>query len=262
MLISSFNIYGRISDFYLRTMVKEADIIIKAEIIKIDSQIKSKYAYAVAKDVYKGSPKDTLIIQCNATWACDITNAKVGEIGLYFLSKEKGLKKTRKYLIAGRGRFPFKIKDNDTLINFNPNVIFPWQIVKNSIADTLSKEKNELIFLNRSVKTSFLIAEVIKQLNQPELIKQKGHFISSPDEYIDFFIKKNDIKNEVDLETLYDGIPRIENDKKVLSFIYGTDEIRDVESKEFRDIMMKIYPDYIFIYKNNKLINISRNKKR
>jgi hypothetical protein len=257
LMVNVIPAYGKIADFYLYKMTNNADEIVTAKVININKKHNITTVVLLVKETLKGLTKDTIIFQYKLQSPCDISDSKIGESGIYFLSKQEGLNKlNRRLLFAGRGRNPFIFKNYDTLIQFNPDVVYPWSIVMNSIADTL--EQSGLTLTIRSVKYSTFIKIIKEQVDDTTIIHPKNKFIPPSQNVIDDFIGINNITNIIDKETLYDGTPRIGNSKIVLGFIFGTYNNSEIDSKEILKRMNIYFPFIEFTYSENKLLKIEK----
>lgn len=242
-------------------MIEHSDLIVKAKVINIKVKHNNVFVDLFADDIYKGNTKDTITFCYNNKELCNISDAIVGESGIYFLSKRNKNENFWNLLIAGRGRNKIIFKDNDSLIQFNPNIIYPWSIVKVQIIDTL-KNNTELLNVNHYVKLSNFIDLIRTQLNDTNRIAPNKKFPPPGRLTLDMYIQDYQISKSIDLETLYDGIPRIGNSKKILGFIFGTYKNDNVESKEVIKRMNIYFPYYKFKYNDDELIYIENVKRK
>ena len=255
ILLCSISTHCSIRDFYLREMTEFSDLIVKARVIKVKIKHNNVFVDLDAYEFYKGNTRDTISFYYNKKEICNISDAIVGESGIYFLSKRNINENFRSLLIAGRGRNKIIFKNNDSLIQFNPSVIYPWYIVKNHIIDTL-KNGTGLVNVNHYVKLTNFVDILRMQLKDTIQIKPNKKFPPPGRLSLDMYIQDYKISQSIDLETLYDGIPRIGNSKKILGFIFGTYKNDNVESKEVIKRMNSYFPYYKFKYNDDELIYI------
>jgi hypothetical protein len=254
ILTFAISVYSRVADFYLRDMVNLADVIVLATVNKVQEETHGKRATAIVNVCLKGNSSDTVYFQANPTWTCDISDAKEGESAIYFLTKPVNRRGFRQIVISGRGRIPLKFAGEDTLVNFQISAIYPWDLVSQAKIDTM-RTQNSFSYVVRSISLNLFKTKVMEQLKTKYDFVPK-RFIPPPDYVIHNFIEKNGIKNSVDLQTIFDGIPRIGNDKAILVFLFGTIDLTDINSIKFNKRLGKLFPGYEFAFESSKLTKI------
>jgi hypothetical protein len=96
----------------LETSVFESELIVLAKVTAMSAKDDDKmYATAQVLETWKGTPTKYVEFLAEGTWACDMTEAHVGETVVLFLVRGEP---SRSYLIdgSGGGRLPVQVVDD------------------------------------------------------------------------------------------------------------------------------------------------------
>lgn len=107
------------------TVVGESELIVVAKVMAVSGKEDDKaYATAQVLEIWKGGPLDYVEFLAEPTWACDITEAHVGETVVLFLIRGEP---SRSYLIdnSGGGRLPIQVVDNVSFATSHGHPVLP-----------------------------------------------------------------------------------------------------------------------------------------
>jgi len=108
-LIAASPVAAKVAPATLADVVQRADFI---GIVRVDSVstriplLKRRHASATILQSWKGQPNGKVRFIAEATWTCDISEAKVGEEAIVFIEGDR-------LVLAGRGRMPANILVSD-----------------------------------------------------------------------------------------------------------------------------------------------------
>jgi hypothetical protein len=116
---------GEMAAVHFAELAQTADVIVLARVASV-REIAQNRSYASARviETWKGVPGSKLEFLASPTWACDISDAVVGETALLFLTRDKS---SRSYVIArsGLGRMPLRTIRAKRYATFWDGVILP-----------------------------------------------------------------------------------------------------------------------------------------
>jgi len=217
VIFIAFNIEGRVISSSLNQLIKASDFIVIARVVNIDKERADRiFATARVDSILYGNPPDSIKFRAYPTWTCDESKAVKDENILLFAKKCSN----KKCEIAwhGRGRMPIIIRSDSLFISLLPDVIYTYDIINNSFADTI--HTNWGSYLNRYAaidKVVNAIKENIKCPGQPLWNSFVG-----PDMFVlDNYFKKNHELTESDLRMMFDGRFVSGANAKTLQFLLG-----------------------------------------
>jgi hypothetical protein len=120
-LITQSPVVAKVAPARLADLVQRADFV---GVIRVDSVstriplLKRRRASATILQSWKGQPSGTVHFIAQATWACDISEAKVGEEAIVFAQSDR-------LVLAGRGRMPIFTRESRRLAAIWPDVQLP-----------------------------------------------------------------------------------------------------------------------------------------
>ena len=120
-LIAESPVAAKVAPATLADVVQRADFI---GIVRVDSVstriplLKRRHASATILQSWKGQPNGKVRFIAQATWTCDISEAKVGEEAIVFIEGDR-------LVLAGRGRMPIFTRQGRRLAVIWPDVQLP-----------------------------------------------------------------------------------------------------------------------------------------
>jgi len=157
--VSSARIFGP----SLNQLVQRSSWIGYVNVVNVEQKLfNRKIATAQVIETYKGQNIDTIQFRSNPQWTCDVSNAEEGQKCFLFLSKNKG-----RNLItwAGRGKFLVSKNDGHECFELQNDVLYPYEVISNSIADTIKEKWGEII--RRKANVQILKKYIEKYINKP-----------------------------------------------------------------------------------------------
>jgi hypothetical protein len=120
-LLAGSPLAAKVAPATLGDMVQRADFV---GIVRVDSVstriplLKRRRASATILQSWKGQPSGTVHFIAQATWTCDISEARVGEEAIVLVECDR-------LVLAGRGRMPIFTRDGRRLAAVWPDVQLP-----------------------------------------------------------------------------------------------------------------------------------------
>jgi hypothetical protein len=125
LIVFTTSASAKLGAFGLDEMIRKADIIVvgKVEALLPKTGAPTNATVRVT-EVLKGAPGDTIALNVQQTWTCDVSEAKAGELILLFVWRDQ---KTGQNLIygSGRGRMPIDEVNGKNYATFWPEVRMP-----------------------------------------------------------------------------------------------------------------------------------------
>jgi hypothetical protein len=120
-LIGGSPVAAKVAPTTLTDAIQRADFV---GIVRVDSVsiriplLKRRWASATILKSWKGQPSGRVRFIAQATWTCDISDAKVGEEAIVFIEGDQ-------LVLAGRGRMPIFTREGRRLAAIWPDVQLP-----------------------------------------------------------------------------------------------------------------------------------------
>ena len=147
----------------LEVVVWESELIVVAKVAAVSPHGSEKsYATATVVEIWKGTSPPAVEFLAEPSWACDISEAEVGETVVLFLVRGES---SRSYLLAasGGGRMPIQVERDIQFVSASGYIILP-----DAIETTLATKDSEyprlvrLDTLRQAVKAMLLAPPVPK----------------------------------------------------------------------------------------------------
>lgn len=107
----------RVACIPLAELVKDCESIV----IGVTVSVQGSHARVELMQIWKGDRFGILDVSVDRTWACDVSQATVGEYGVYFLSHAAGEEELR-LAHSGRGRMPLRVADGVLKVNLGSDI--------------------------------------------------------------------------------------------------------------------------------------------
>jgi len=210
--VSSARIFGP----SLNQLVQRSSWIGYVNVVNVEQKLfNRKIATAQVIETYKGQNIDTIQFRSNPQWTCDVSNAEEGQKCFLFLSKNKG-----RNLItwAGRGKFLVSKNDGHECFELQNDVLYPYEVISNSIADTIKEKWGEII--RRKANVQILKKYIEKYINKPG---QNIWDSFIPFNMIEWECYRSWLKDLTDdeLKTVFDGELNPNSTRRILGLMLG-----------------------------------------
>jgi len=116
---------GEVASQRLETVVWESELVVVAKVTAVSPHGRDKsYATTTVLETWKGTPKPTVEFLAEPSWACDISEAQVGETVVLFLVRGEP---SRSYLldVSGGGRMPIQVERDIEFASASGYIILP-----------------------------------------------------------------------------------------------------------------------------------------
>jgi hypothetical protein len=138
--------------------VGEMIVLAKVDSVRGLAIFNNRRATATVTEIWKGPKAETVEYRVSPTFACDISDASLGETVLLFLAKDE--KGRWEIVWAGRGRMPLRMIDGKEYLTHFADVIFP-----DETASIKTPEKNKDGF-EGAVELKIVKELVLKTMSQ------------------------------------------------------------------------------------------------
>src|SRR5262249_26091643 len=121
VLLKESSAHAKIAPATLADLVQRADFIGVVHVDRVSGRIplvKSRRAFATILESWKGQRDGVVSFVAQASWVCDISEAKQGEEAIVFIRGDR-------LVLAGRGRMPIFSREDRRLAAVWPDVQLP-----------------------------------------------------------------------------------------------------------------------------------------
>jgi hypothetical protein len=210
--VSSARIYGP----SLNQLVQTSTWIGYVDVVKIEQKLFNReIATAHVIETYKGQHFDTIQFYSNPQGTCDISNAEAGQKCFLFLSKNKG----RNIITwAGRGKFLVSKTDGYEYFKLQYDVLYPYEVISNSIADTIMDKWGKNV--RRKANVQILKKYIEKFINQTGQNIWDSFIPFNMFEWESFVSQLRDL-TEDEIKTAFDGELNPNSTRRILELMLG-----------------------------------------